>query len=301
MKRAIFAAAVILGGCAQMGPSPVALRASVAETAPQALPVATTAQITFADSLGHLPLVRTTIAGKSQWFLIDSGASTHILAGWFARDLGLASQGGAKRAGVDHTGKSIALRYASGVAASVGGLGDVVPESWPVVDLPETFEQIGIAGFISPQRLASARNDIVFDFPKREMRVEPHVEQASTVRSAACEGSVVLHATMNGHATRLLVDTGASRTDLLTSSQVATLMPPHGRARSFLTASGELSVLGTQTARLGLGSFLTSAEVATVVGRDDVSCPRDGALAMDVLRNCKVTFAARGVRLSCGR
>ncbi len=301
MRRAIFSAAVILGGCAQVGPSPVALRASVAETAPFAQPVSTTAQIAFADSLGHLPLVRTTIAGKSQWFLIDSGASTHILAGWFARDLGLHSQDAGKRPGVDHTGKPIALRYTSGVAASVGGLGDVVPESWPVVDLPEAFERIGIAGFISPQRLASERSDIVFDFPKREMRVEPHVEQATTVRSATCEGSVVLQATMNGHATRLLVDTGASRTDLLTSSPVATLFPSTGRSRSFLTATGALSVLGTQTAQLGLGNFSMSTDVATVVGRDDVSCPRDGALAMDVLRNCRVTFSARGVHLSCGR
>ncbi len=301
MQRAICTTALALVGCAQLGPSPVALRASVAETAPvvQIVPLAT--QIGFADSLGHLPLIRTTIAGKSHWFLIDSGASTHILAGWFARDLGLVSLDTGKRSGVDHTGKPIALRYTGGVAASVGGLGDVVPESWPVVDLPDTFEQIGIAGFISPQRLASERSDIVFDFPKREMRVEPHVAQATSVRTAACEGSVVLHANINGHATRLLVDTGASRTDLLTSSPVAAILPSRGRAQAFITATGPLSVLGTQSAQLTFGRFSTTADVATVVGRDDASCPRDGALAMDVLRNCRVTFSSRDVHLACAR
>jgi predicted aspartyl protease len=259
-----------------------------------------TTQLAFADALGHLPLIRTTMAGKSHWFLIDSGASTHVLAGWFARELALATVDSVKANGVDHAGKPIALRYAGAIAAAVGGLGEVVPDSWPVVDLPEAFEQMGIAGFLSPQRLASEQRDIVFDFPKREMWVAAHVAQAAPLRAGACDGSMVLHATVNGHNARLLVDTGASRTDLLTSSPVATFLPSGRRQQAFVTATGLLSVRGVQSVQLSFGRFSTTTDVATVVGRDDPSCPRDGALAMDVLRNCRVTFSARAVHLACG-
>ncbi len=54
-----------------------------------------------------LPLVTGTIAGQPVLMLVDTGANSHVIAGWLARKLGL-SMKKLGDVGTDHVGKSIA-------------------------------------------------------------------------------------------------------------------------------------------------------------------------------------------------
>jgi hypothetical protein len=54
-----------------------------------------------------LPLVTGTIAGQPVLMLVDTGANSHVIAGWFARKLGLPMKK-LGDVGTDHVGKTIA-------------------------------------------------------------------------------------------------------------------------------------------------------------------------------------------------
>ena len=56
------------------------------------------------------------------------------------------------------------------------------------------------------------------------------------------------------------------------------------------TASGKISARKLKGAHITTGNFAVTTDVDLIQGAADSSCPRDGVLAMDVLRSCALVF-----------
>ena len=182
------------------------------------------------------PLVHATVAGKPAMMLVDTGAASHVLAGWLARKAGLSLK---KRGdlGADHAGRTIAELRVDHPQLSVDDWGDLPDEPTLATEVPAFFEDLGIGGFLSPQHLVEGDDGaVVLDFPAGEMRAS-HYEQAvfkmgrhgSSLtpngvyvcddQSSAIHGlAFVLPGNVEGTDVGLLVDTGAEHSDLLAAS-----------------------------------------------------------------------------------
>ena len=98
----------------------------------------------------------------------------------------------------------------------------------------------------------------------------------------------VVPAVVETQRTRLLVDTGAQHSDLFTTSDAGQKLLAQSIANKepMYTASGKISARKLRGARVAAGSFAVTTDVDLIGGAGDASCPRDGVLAMDVLRSC---------------
>jgi hypothetical protein len=99
------------------------------------------------------PLVQATLAGERTMMLVDTGAASHVLAGWLARKAGLSLK---KRGdvGADHAGRTIAEFRVEHPGLAIDGWGDLADEPALAAEVPAFFEEFGIGGFVSPQHLA---------------------------------------------------------------------------------------------------------------------------------------------------
>ena len=64
-------------------------------------------------------------------------------------------------------------------------------------------------------------------------------------------------------------------------------------------ASGQISARKLKGAHVTTGSFSTLADVDLIGGAGEPSCPRDGVLAMDVLRACVLLLGRSQVYGRC--
>jgi hypothetical protein len=278
------------------------------ETAPRA-PTTRRAKLVY-EIRGRafpLPLVTGTIAGHPVLMLIDTGANSHVIAGWLARKLGL----GMKKlgdVGTDHVGKTIATFRIDKPELTIDEWGPLTPVPVLATDVPEAIEKLGIGAFISPQRLVEEGDAVVLDLLHGELRPawwdEAHYElSASGVplvhgEARACEETegpikglaFVIPATVESQRVELLVDTGAQHSDVFTMTVAGQRLTGQSTANKepMYTASGKISARRLKGARLGAGSFSIAADVDLIGGGADASCPRDGVLAMDVLRSCSL-------------
>src|SRR5262249_49169502 len=102
----------------------------------------------------------------------------------------------------------------------------------------------------------------------------------------------VVPATIEGYKVQLLVDTGAQHSDIFNSTPAGQKLLGLSVAKKepMYTASGKVSARKLRGARLTTGSFGVTTDVDLIQGAADGSCPRDGVLAMDVLRSCAILF-----------
>ena len=132
-----------------------------------------------------LPLVHGTIGGTPTWMLVDTGANSHVVAGWLARQVGLSLKK-LGDLGADHAGRTIAtyrvdhpqmtIETRRGQRCSTGRL--------LATAMPPLIEELGIGAFVSPQRLVeSADGAIVLDFPLGEMRASKYDDKVRTARA----------------------------------------------------------------------------------------------------------------------
>lgn len=265
-----------------------------------------------------LPLVTGTIAGQPVLMLVDTGANSHVIAGWFARKLGL-SMKKLGDIGTDHIGKSIATFRIEKPELAIDDWGALTPMPVLATDVPEVIEKLGIGAFISPQRLIEEGDSVVLDLAKGEMRPawwdEAHYELSATGvplvlgEARACEETegpikglaFVLPATVESQRVELLLDTGAQHSDVFTTSTAGGRLAAQSIANkeAMYTASGKISARKLKGARVGAGSFTTIADVDLIGGGADSSCPRDGVLAMDVLRSCALLLGRSRVYGRC--
>jgi hypothetical protein len=100
----------------------------------------------------------------------------------------------------------------------------------------------------------------------------------------------------------LLLDTGAHRTDLLTTTRVGRILA--GRARpskeQMYAASGLVKTSLVRAAAVKIGDWSLTTDIDLVPGVSDPACPRDGVVSMDALSTCTLLLGRTQLRGRCG-
>jgi len=304
------ASIVALLACACGGASSKTAVAQNASATPGGDDTTTPRRVDLEFSIGNkpfpLPVVHGTVSGVPTLFLVDTGANAHILSGFIARKAQLTTRAFGDT-GVDHTGRTIDTRRATHPEIHIDNWGDLPDEPMLVTDVPDAVVKLGIGGFISPQQLASDDVSIVLDFQKSEMRQLRHGETIDAAGSAlaldpprTCRDedsplhglAFVVNAEIDGNAAQLLVDTGAHHSDLLAQSKPAKELRARSEPsrESVYAASGRVSPRTVHDAHVHVGAIDVVRDVDLIPGAQDDFCPRDGVLAMDVLKHCVLTI-----------
>lgn len=266
-----------------------------------------------------LPLVGGRIAGHPVLMLVDTGANSHVIAASLARKIGL-SMKKLGDIGTDHVGKPIATYRIDKLDMSIDGWGKLSATTALATEIPDVIEKLGIGAFISPQRLDEEGDSVVLDLRKAEIRSAwwdqarleldsvgvPLVQADHGKVCEENEGPVkglafVVPTIVDGHRVELLVDTGAQHSDVFTSSAagrslVARSMPAR---EPMYTASGRVSARKLNKAHIATGDVSITTDIDLIEGAADGSCPRDGALAMDVLRSCELLLGRSKIYGRC--
>jgi predicted aspartyl protease len=320
------------GGAAVQAPPPVTQSASIAASLPEssAAPLPPTEltqgqrKVVLRFELNGrkfpLPLVHGSVNGEPVWMLVDTGANSHVIASWVARKVGLPMRP-LGEVGSDHTGRAVSAYTVEHPVVSIDEWGPLTEGPMLVTDVPEPIARIGIGAFVSPQWLAGRRDAVVLDLPSREMRSAPWDDAQRAMDSLPgreiapngarlCEDTAsaikglafVLPASIDGHGVDLLVDTGAHRTDLLTTSKAGRLLA--GRARpskeQMYAASGLVRTSLVRAAAVRIGEWSMTTDIDLVPGVADPVCPRDGVVSMDALASCTLLLGRRQLRGRCG-
>lgn len=303
MKRFLVALLVLVASCS----SPARPRLAVA-TGP--LTRRATIHHEIAGRPFALPLVYGTVRGYPVRMLIDTGANSHFVAGWLARRLGIPLKE-AGDVGIDHVGRPVATFRIQRPEIAIDGWGKLAPPVVLATEVPELMERLGIGVFVSPQRLDEEGDAVVLDFAHRELRAARWDElELPEVRDAtACEdkGAVpglafVVPATVEGQSLRLLLDTGAPRTDVFFSASRVLTDRSVPSKEALWSAAGRIPTRRLEHARVSAVNHETTLDVDLVEGRTDRACPRAGVLAMDLLRSCTLALGHSprpGVRARC--
>jgi predicted aspartyl protease len=267
-----------------------------------------------------LPLVHGTVAGEPVWMVVDTGATSHVIASWLARKMRLPMHA-LGEVGSDHTGRAVAVYTVESPGVRIDGWGALAGGPMLVSDLPEPFEGIGIGVSLSPQWLGTAADAVVLDLPHHEMRTAPWAQAVMALQGApgreiarrparlcrdtasAIQGlEFVLPASIDGHAVDLLLDTGAERTDLLSPTRVGRIVA--GRARPseepVYAAAGRVKTRLVQAAQVKIGDWSLTTDIDLVPGVSDPTCPRDGVVSMDALSTCTLLLGRQQLRGRCG-
>jgi hypothetical protein len=263
-----------------------------------------------------LPMLHGSVGGVPTLILVDTGANAHIIAGWLARKAQLTTKAFGDT-GVDHAGRSIDTRRAPHPQVHVDNWGDLPDEPMLVTDVPEAVSKLGIGVFLSPQQLASDDVSMVLDFQKSEMRQMRKGESLEATAGSALaldpprtcfdkdsplQGlAFVLHGQIEGHDADLMLDTGAHHSDLLTSSKTAKALSSRSEPskESVYAASGKVTPRTVKGAHLRVGAVDVTRDVDLIPGSEDDFCPRDGVLAMDVLKKCVLVLDRHTVSGLC--
>jgi len=185
-----------------------------------------------------------------------------------------------------------------------------------VTDVPDAVTRLGIGGFLSPQQLANDDLSVVIDFQKDEMR---QIHRGDALDSAGnalaldpprvCSDkdsplqglAFVIHANIEGTAADLLLDTGAHHSDLLATSKPGkALLPRSDPSREAVyAASGKVTPRTVHDAHLHIGALDATRDIDLIPGKQDDFCPRDGVLAMDILKQCVIVLDRQSVSGLC--
>jgi len=268
-----------------------------------------------------LPIVSGTVAGQPVLMLVDTGANSHVIAGWFAKKLGLPMKK-LGDIGTDHVGKAIATYRLDNLEMTIDEWGKLSSTTVLATEVPEVIEKLGIGAFISPQRLDEEGDAVALDLAKGEIRAAWWDETQSELANAAggstlvtsdqgraCEendGPVkglafVVPSVVDSQKVQLLIDTGAQHSDVFSSSPAGQKLAPQSTSNKepMYTASGKISARKLRNAKLTTGAYTITADIDLIGGAADGSCPRDGVLAMDVLKQCTVLFGRSKVFGRC--
>jgi predicted aspartyl protease len=267
-----------------------------------------------------LPLLHGTVSGEPVWMLVDTGASSHVIASWVARKLQMPLRA-LGDVGRDHAGHSVSAYAVDHPNISIDGWGPLADASLLVADVPEAIAGMGIGAFVSPQWLAGDAEGIVLDFGAREMRsalwddavrelghrgglaIAPDGGRLCENRGSLVKGlSFVLPASVDGRNVNLLLDTGAQRTDLLTTSPAGELLVRRSSPspEQMYAASGLVRTRLVHAAQVKLGHWTITTDIDLVPGVADMTCPRDGVVSMDALASCTLLINRKQVLGRCG-
>lgn len=269
-----------------------------------------------------LPIVKGTIAGQPVRMMLDTGANSHIVAGWFMRKAGLAGKK-LGEGGTDHAGTAIETFRIDKPEIAIEGWGDTTATSVVATDVPKEIEKLGIAAFLSPQALATTSDAVVLDLAGSELRASPWDDARAALANKTgwvsflssaprlCEQdsgaihvlSFVVPVTVEAQKVWLLVDTGAQHSDVFASSSAGKKLAPRSVAgkEGIFTAAGKTVTRVVQGAELSAGAFSVKTDLDLIPGGADLWCPRDGVVAMDLLRSCTLLLGKGKLEGACGK
>lgn len=259
-----------------------------------------------------LPLVHGKVGGRPAWILLDTGANTHVVAEWLAKEIDLPREK-SDNASSDHLGRSF-QSYRVDALLEVDGLGTVGERATVAIAMPALFQRLGIGAILSPQRLVTSSSEVVLDFRKKLFRLgaprgypvnaaDVAVDFPGARRCAENGESAVwvIGAHVGGYAVDLMLDTGADRTDLFEGGKAGTRLRPRSAPRQggIYAASGTAPSRHLPETDIEIGRVKRKVDLDLLPGSKDDACPRDGVLGMDVLASCTVILRANGPAAIC--
>ncbi|MEQ9322847.1 MAG: pepsin/retropepsin-like aspartic protease family protein, partial [Polyangiaceae bacterium] len=196
------------------------------------------ATIRFEDQAGRpfpYPIVDARVRGVPTRLVVDTGASHTVLDVWLLEQLGVQLVE-SEQPGEGHAGEKVATMRAHAPHLELEEWG-AVPDDVLAVRLPPVFRTLGLGGVVSPQGLAGPGMVVILDLPASLLRSVPRDEgkklgdseslgAARPCRVGGDLGGVVylVDGTVRGHPVRLVVDSGAARTDVLAQSAAGRLL-----------------------------------------------------------------------------
>jgi len=250
------------------------------------------------------PFVEVKVGTETTRFLVDTGAAVHSIDAAVIKNAQLVAP----------------VKLA---AVTLDGWGALPDQPVAVVELPATIRAHGIGGVLSPQLLAKglpAGQALAFDLVRGQLRAQPrsaawaNVEElgialtAGAAKLCSADASGIfpsqlftVDATVDGEATKMVVDSGASRTFFTGSSKAgakAAARPLIGRS-SAQSSMIEVPVALRGGVPITIGAWSNPTEVGLAPGEKDAHCGHEGHLGMDVLQRCAVAYAGDDAVLGC--
>lgn len=264
------------------------------------------------------PLVKVRIAGHEALFIVDSGASVHVLADWYAEDAKIPSSATTGSRATGSGGQTSAARVAHRLQGqwSDGQSFDLMEAM--VVAFPPLFQSLHLGGLISPQLLAPAGTAAVLDLKTPALRFVPFARALSELKRSkvspppplltqACQNArskvvnrqYLVPVSAAGAMDLMLVDTGATKTIFSDESTIAHAIEsgskPGPRSEGVGGAvNGRRMVNGVQLQR---GNAVVALNPS--IGEVSVPCDAKGILGMDALRSCLLILGDREMAFSC--
>lgn len=260
------------------------------------------------------PAARVTVAGRSAWFLFDTGAGIHTLASWFAKAAGLGTAELEGMSGRDSTGRRLQYRVARAVRLSLDAGGEIALGDAAVADFPPFFEEHEVGGALSPQLLAPTGSAAVLDLRRPELRIEAFDAAISRIGAVELRRGPVLEicseraplpnrlfavrVSVGGESASLILDSGAAHSKLNAASRAARRLPGPLEDGTSTGLNGVVDpVKVARRVRVSLGKHDGTADVR--VGPLRNSCGPDGILGLDVIRDCVFVLGEERVAYAC--
>jgi hypothetical protein len=261
------------------------------------------------------PLVKARMAGHEAVFIIDTGASTSVLADWYAEVAGISTARTESRA-EDAAGKTAPARLVHRLQGRWSDGRRFSINEAIVVAFPPYFESLRLGGLLSPQLLAPPGMAAVLDLRVPSLRFVPFARAQSDLQRS--KGPVRLEltepcrnadsklvnrvyltpVTSVGVTQPMLIDTGATGTTLADKSQIVQAIgsgsEPGPRSEG---VGGEVKGRRVREVQLFRGGriVILNPAIAEVSGR----CGAQGVLGMDALRSCFLILGAKQTAFSC--
>jgi len=254
------------------------------------------------------PLVRGSVNGKATILVVDTGAQVSVIDEKLAIDAKL--EVGAAVDGRDPSGNAVAMRRTERPGLGIDGLGAIAEHPTAVAALPSIFTRLGIGAILSPQALADGLHDVILDLAQREIRIvdrAPASHQGSVAdvcrfaESGLAARALVAKAVIDGIPTVVELDTGASGTFVVSSSDVGRKLERRTDAEraEAMGAAGPIDVIRVGRATASIGSLTLDGPVTIMPGEKDGSCGYEARLGIDRLRNCTLVISETSASVTC--
>jgi hypothetical protein len=266
------------------------------------------------------PLVKVRIAGHEATFIVDSGASTNVLANWYVKLLGIPARATDSRA-VGSDGKTATERFVHGIQGHWSDSQRFTLNEAVAIAFPPYFQSLHIGGAVSPQLLAPAGMAAVLDLRIPSLRFVPLARALSDLRRSnagapsldlgqSCRNLksklvnrvYLTPVTAAGVSDLMLVDTGATKTTFSDKSKIAHAVergskpdPGHSSEGVGGKVGGDRVVRNVQLSRGGRIVTLSPS-----IGEVSSPCGARGILGMDALRSCVLVLGDKKMAFSCG-
>ncbi len=259
------------------------------------------------------PLVHVTIAGKPSVMILDSGSTDVVLSRSVVNRLGLTVSSKHGK-GTDAAGRGVSVAELTMPDIVIAGWGPLTHVRVLVTPLPNAFDTLGIAGVLSPQRLAGPGDSTVVDFASKQVTVLPDAQalamlgnkvrlKPSPIVCPKGSGAQLygVQASVNGLKVPLMFDTGASSTLVDVGSRTGKhlIKQSDPDAKTIFAASGPMRTRVLPAAQVRVGRTGKTLDVQLVPGSHKPGSCFDGELAMDFLKQCTLVLGSKSAAAAC--